>query len=482
MNLKVKTLSGVKWAAVSQFSRQLVLILTTVILARLLDPTHFGIFGMVNIVIGFAGIFRNLGTSAAIIQSRDLPDLLVMSLFWVNVAFGLLVFGVLFFVAPLVSSFFNEPQVTLILQVLSVGFFISGCSVLNQGILERNLSFKKLALVEMSATVLGAIVGITAALLGFGVWSLVFQNLAITFLLTLLLWIVSPIRLTMNFSTTQLRSVLKFSLNLTGFNFVNYFIRNADYLLIGKFLGAEALGFYTLAYRIMLYPLQSISLVLGRVMFPFFSRLQDDDQQFRNSYLSLVGAIALITFPMMGGVWALSREFILIAFGEKWLSVAPLLMILAPVGAMQAVGTTVGSIYQAKGRTDTMLRWGCGAGILVVISFVIGIQWGISGVAWSYLLVSSIIFIPGFMIPAKLINLKTLSIMKAMSVPVIMSILLVVYLSAAKYATEDLMGAKLAFTIYVASGIMFYLIINLTLNRKKFLYIISVITNRSTNK
>ena len=151
----------------------------------------------------------------------------------------------------------------------------------------------------------------------------------------------------------------KYSLNLVGFNTFNYFARNADYLLIGRFLGATSLGIYMLAYRIMLYPLQSITTVISRVMFPAYSQLQDDDARFRSAYLRTAGMIALVTFPMMAGLWVSDRAHVVLTiFGQKWAQAIPLIKVLALVGMAQSIGATVGAIYQAKGRTDVMFRLG----------------------------------------------------------------------------------------------------------------------------
>jgi PST family polysaccharide transporter len=193
---------------------------------------------------------------------------------------------------------------------------------------------------------------------------------------------------------------------VTGFNIFNYFARNADYLLIGRFLGAQELGYYTLAYRILLFPIQNISSVIGRVMYPVFSSLQEDNKQFASAYLKVIANIALVTFPLMFGVIALARPFVLTFFGENWEPVILLVIIFAPVGLAQSIGTTVGSIYQAKGRADWMFRWGIVSGTLVVTSFVVGLQWGIIGVAVAYTIAALVLFFPSFAIPFSLIDMK----------------------------------------------------------------------------
>ena len=159
----------------------------------------------------------------------------------------------------------------------------------------------------------------------------------------------------------KVRSISSYSLNLTAFNTFNYFSRNADYFLIGRFLGAQALGYYTLAYRILLYPLQSVSAVIGRVTFPLYAQLQDDNPRFRRVYLRIARVIAALTFPMMLGLWVVAGPFVLTLFGAQWSPVIALLIIFIPVSMAQSIITTVGAIYQVKGRTDWMFRWGVGS-------------------------------------------------------------------------------------------------------------------------
>ncbi len=271
--LKHQAASGVKWTTVSQVGRQVVQILTTIILARLLPPADFGLIGMAAIIIGFIDIFKDMGTGAAVIQKKDLSSLMLSSIFWVNVAFGILAMVVLLLVAPLVGVFYHEPEVVPILRVLSLSFFISGLSILQQSLLERSMNFNFLAKLEIGATICGAVIGILLAFVGAGVWSLVFQSITTVIVTTMFLWILSSWRPELKFSWEQIILISRFSVNLVGFNIFNYFARNMDYLLIGRFLGAQELGYYTLAYRILLFPIQSISNVIRRVMLPIYSRI-----------------------------------------------------------------------------------------------------------------------------------------------------------------------------------------------------------------
>lgn len=476
MSLKKQATSGIKWSSVSQIGRQVMQFATTAILARLLSPADFGLLGMATIIIGFVELFKDLGTSAAVIQRKNLSESLVHSIFWINVAFGILGTIILFITSPLVANFYEEPRVAPVLMLLSITFFISGISILQKALLEKDLAFNKLAKIEIIAVLNGSAIGIVSALLGFGVWSLVYQLLTVTTVTTILLWIATRWKPKLVFSWNEVKQVSSYSLHLTGFNIFNYFARNADYLLIGKFLGSQSLGYYTLAYRLMLYPLQNISAVLSRVMFPVFSQVQNDNARFSRAYLKVVATIALVTFPIMIGLWAVSEPFILTLFGSQWQPVILLLMILAPVGMTQSLGTTVGTIYTAKGRTDWMLRWGIGSGILVTFAIVIGLQWGIVGIATAYATATAILTYPSFAIPFHLIGLRVSDLIAVVWRPFFASLLMLgVLMSLKMLILPTSLANGWVLGILVPVGIIVYLLASWLINREQIRQLLGIL-------
>jgi O-antigen/teichoic acid export membrane protein len=473
--LQQHAVSGVKWSSVSQFGQQGLQIITVVILARLLKPSDFGLVGMATIVIGFGALFKDLGTSAAVIQRKILSEELLSSIYWINTGFGFFVTVTIYLISPLVADFFQETRVEPLLQTLSLIFFISGLSILQQAILERELAFSKLAKVEIIAALIGSFVGISSAMLGYGAWSLVYQTLAVALVTTVLLWTASSWRPKLFFHWKEVKAISSYSLNLTGFNIFNYVVRNTDYLLIGKFLGAKNLGYYTLAYQIMLYPLQSISSVIGRVMFPVYSTIQDDIARFRNAYLKVGGAIALVTFPMMFGLWGLVEPFVLTVFGPQWDPVILLLAILAPAGMIQSVGTTVGSIYQAKGRTDWMFRWGVAAGMIFISAFLIGLQWGIVGVAAAYTIASLLLAYPNFAIPFRLIDLSMGNLYDALWRPFAASLIMLAGILALRLFLPPDWSRAWVLCLLVPAGTIIYLSATWFMNRDQVLELIDVV-------
>jgi PST family polysaccharide transporter len=311
------------------------------------------------------------------------------------------------------------------------------------------------------------------------VFSLVLQTLLATFLTTAGLWMVSKWRPVLRWDAHEIRGVMGFSGNLVGFNVFNYFIRNADNLLIGRFLGATDLGYYSMAYRLMLWPLQNISNVVGRVLFPVFSRLQADQSRLGGAYIRATTAITLITAPLMFGFFVLREPFIAVALGDRWLPVANVLVWLMPVGLLQSIGTSVGTLYLATGRTDVMFKWGIGAGLLVIPAFAIGLQWGVTGVAAAYAVASLLLFWPSLAIPFRLVGLKVgdvlLRLMPSIATAAVMA-LVVAALAAAWSANRDNQLPRLI--LLVGVGMVTYGGLSLFTQRIQLKDIIRAVFNR----
>ncbi|HEX2331892.1 MAG TPA: lipopolysaccharide biosynthesis protein, partial [Burkholderiales bacterium] len=324
----------------SQAGRVIAQLLGMVILARLLSPSDFGVVAMAWLVTGFAGIFHDFGTKAAVIQRRELPSALLDSVFWLNVGIGIAIAILIALLAPIIAVAMREPQLTGVLWLLALGFPIASLGLVQQALLERASRFRSVAVVECCAAFAGLTIGVLAALGGWGVYSLVSQAIVEWTVVTAGLWAASTWRPAWRCSLALIREIAGFSGNLVGFSIVNYFARNIDTVLIGRFLGATELGYYNLAYRLMLWPLQHISRVVGRAFFPALSRLQDDKPRLRQAYVRAAAAVFLITAPLSLGLFVLREPFVLALMGERWLKVADLLFWLAPVSMVQSVGTT----------------------------------------------------------------------------------------------------------------------------------------------
>jgi O-antigen/teichoic acid export membrane protein len=432
-----RVLFGASWSAISRVTIQVSTLAASTVVARRVPPNAYGIVGMATLTIGLISLFRDLGTAAAVIQKRDINQELLSSLFWLNVGIGFAGTALCFLSAPLAARIFREPAVIPVVRVLSVSFLLSGLANVHAALLSRSMTFKKISLIGISSTLTGLCVIVTLACLRAGVWSLVAGTLTTAAISSILFCVTSEWQPSLVFSWTEVRSVMNFGLNLSAFNIFNYFARNSDNAIVGRYLGSAALGFYQLAYNIMMFPVQGIAQVLSQVMFPAFSEIQHDNERFRRIYLRVCSSIALITFPLMAGAAILAEPLIRTVYGPRWTAVIPILTILAPVGLVQSILTTLGLIYTAKGRTDLLFKVGGTACVLYVISFFIGLPWGIRGVASAYAICNALLLVPTLYIPFRLIDLRLIDLWHALKGIAGSTVLMAVVVIACRRAVTD---------------------------------------------
>lgn len=406
--------SGVLWSAASQFSTQIFQFIVITILARLLLPEDFGIIGMAVIFTGLVQTINELGLSASIIQRKNITENHLSTSFWISLGLGIILCITTVTISPYIADFFKNELVGPVVSVLSIGFISGAAGVVHKSLLLKNIDFKKIAIVEIIASVMSGAVSVTMALLGFSVWSLVFGTVLGNFARMVLLWVVCTWRPSVIVDLTSFKELFTFGVHVMGSRFLNYIDSNADYLLIGKFLSATALGHYTFAYQLSTFPLSRISSIITSVTFPAFSIIQDDNDMLRYAYLKVIKYISLVTFPMLSGLIVVAPDFIPIVFGEKWTPMIIPLQILCVAGALWSIGTTVGSVLMSKGRADIQFKWNVFTAIVLPIAILIGIRYGIVGVAMAMTITSCILVFIIQKIVNNLINLNSSDFFKAL--------------------------------------------------------------------
>ena len=407
-----KTVTGIGWSVVSQLGRQGVQFVIGAILARLLSPDAFGLIGMVTVFVGFANIFTDLGFGSALIQKQDTNPAHYFSIFWINAGTGLLLMLLFMAFSPLISSFYGQPVLAPLTRLISVNFFVGSLGIVQSSLLRKRLDFRRLAFVDLVALIISGTIGVTMAFLGLGVWSLAWQSVVSTSLKAALLWIASDWRPAMRFKWAAVKDLLGFSSNLLGFSSINYWLRNMDNMLVGRFLGKAALGIYSKSYSIMLLPLTMISRTIGKVMFPALSAIQHDVSRVAKIYLRITRTIAMVTFPMMIGLWVVADHFVLAVFGNQWAGMIPILRIFCIIGMIQSIGTLNGNLYLSQGRSDLQFKVGIVIGSLGIGAIALGLRWGVEGVAKAYGVLSVLVAYPSISIAVSLVGLTFLSVVR----------------------------------------------------------------------
>lgn len=385
MSLRAKVLHGISWNFTSRLGTQLFQLGFNIVLARILSPHDYGLIGMLVVFTGFAVILSDSGLSAALIYRQDITDAHTSSVFWLQSGIGLALTLIFYFGAPFVAIFYDMPQLEQLTQFVSVIFIVQALGQTQSSLLTKTFQFPKLAIANIASTVLSGGLAIILALRGFGVWSLAWQIVVSAAITTCAYWFMSDWRPRFLFDRKATKELAGYAFYLLGHSGLNYWLRNGDNLLIGKFLGATQLGIYARAYSLMLLPMNNISSMLGQVMFPALSQIQNDIPKFREVYMKAVRMIALVSFPMMTGLAALTQPVTVLLLGEKWLAIVPVLQVLSFVGLLQSVIFPVGWVFTSLGHTKTQFHLSIVLGVVFLLLIALSLRYGVVGVAYAYM-------------------------------------------------------------------------------------------------
>jgi len=367
---------------------------STIVLARLLTPADFGMIAMVTAVTGFAALFKDLGLSMATIQKAEINHEEISALFWINVAVSAMIALITAAAAPAIAWFYGEPCLTLITVALSLVFLFGGLTVQHSALLQRQMRFKALAAIQVVSMLTGVVAAIAAAAMGTGYWALVIMQVVSAVFVAIGVWLLCEWRPGSPSRRTDVKSMLLFGANLTGFDIVNYFARNFDNILLGRFWGASTLGLYSRAYNIMMLPISQVRGPLTAVAISALSHLQNDPIRFKRYYIKLIILIAFITMPLMAFLFVCADQVILVLLGSQWLGAADIFKILCINAFIQPVQGTAGLVLVTLGQSKRYLTLGTISSIIIVISFILGLPWGAIGVAAAYTIASYLLLVP----------------------------------------------------------------------------------------
>lgn len=389
-----KTRKGLKWSLIDQVVRQVITLLISAVLSRLLTPAEFGLLGMVTVAIGFLQVLKDIGLGSSLVQKQTVTPEEVSTIFWVNLILGVVMAILLIILAPYIALFFNEPKLTLLVRVMSFNFVITSMAIVPDALILKAIDFRSFFFRNLGTTVIGGFIGIYMALEGYGVWALVGQSLITTITGLIISSVMIKWRPKFIFKRELLGSHMRYSMPLLADSSLNYWVRNVDNLLVGKFLGAISLGIYTRAYNLMLLPISQISSTLSRVMFPSFSIIQNDKKLIWEQYCKMMSLVAMVSFPLMAILGVYAREAILIVYGSQWMEVVPIFKILCFLGAAQSIATLAGPVYYSTGKTARLFQIGLITKTLMICGIVFGLMYGgLIGMVWGYTFTSMLAFL-----------------------------------------------------------------------------------------
>jgi len=428
--------------------------IATVCLARLLSPTEYGLFGMASVLTGFAAMFADLGLNQAALQREHISQEQQSALFWVNVLAGVGFTLLGLALSPLAGWFYGEVVVMRIVAALSFTFLIAALGGQHLTVLRRDMRFKQIVITDISAMVGGVLVAIACAK-RLGLWALVAQQLTSALLATAGYWLASKWRPDLPRRTAQVREMLHFGAQVTGFRLVNYLARNFDNVLLGRVHGPHVLGLYSRAYSLFVLPLSNINAPIGAAVIPGMSRAQAEPAVFREIYLGALQIVVWLSVPLSMALIAVADPLIPALLGQKWHDVIPIFRLLGICGFGQAIGNTMGWVYTARGEGARMLRWGLFSSSAVVLSFVVGVPFGAEGVALAYSLTTCLLVPIGVRLALKGSPISERDVYLLLAKPLVLSSALAL---AAFAACHWLQGVPLrlgaAFAIYAFGALL----------------------------
>lgn len=394
---------------------------STMILARILTPKDYGIMAMVVAITGFAGMFINLGLSTAVIQRSEINHEQVSTLFWINAGIGVLVMLIVAALSPVIAWFYQTPALKWVTIALSLNFLINGLAVQHQALLNRQMRFSAIAVIQVGAMAAGIIVAILAGIYGLGYWALVMNSLTISIVTVIGGWVASGWWPGLPRRNAGVGEMIRFGSDIVGFNVINYFARNLDNVLIGRYHGSGQLGFYSKAYQLLMMPITNLRDPLNKVAMPTLSRLQNDPEQYRNYYKKLLSILSFVSVPIVVFMFVCSDRIISLVLGAQWMEASVLFKILAVAGLIQTVSSTRGLILLSSGKSRRYFWVGVANALATCLAFTIGLPWGAKGVATAYVVSNYLILFPSLIYSFKGTPVRLSDFFMAIYKPVIAS-------------------------------------------------------------
>lgn len=419
-SLKNKTVKGVIWNGLGSFSSQGISFVFTIIIARILTPQDYGIVGMLTIFMAICQAFVNSGFSQALVRKIDRSEEDNATAFYFNIVVGIASYVIMFLAAPWIASFYNQPILTSITRVVALNLILSSFCIVQQAQLTINIDFKTQANISIISTVLSGIVGLSFALLGYGVWALVVQGLISTIVQSVLVWIFVKWRPRERFSKESFHNLFGFGSKLLASGLLDTIYNNLYVLVIGKVFSASTLGLYSRATSLAQFPSSNITGIIQRVTFPVLATIQDEDERLRDNYRRLLRMSAFIIFPLMTLLAAVAQPLIQILLGEKWLGCVIYLQILCFSMMWYPIHAINLNLLQVKGRSDLFLKLEVIKKIMGVIILAVTIPIGVVAMCIGQVVASILSLVINIHYTGKLIHLGFIKQMNDL-IPILLS-------------------------------------------------------------
>jgi len=467
MSLKRAAVAGAKWTAISSVASALIQFGQVAILARLLQPSDFGLMAMALLMLNFGEQYVDAGVSNAIIHRQDPSREQLSSLYWTNIFVGWLTFGVMVVSTPLVAVLFHEPRLYSLVPLAALTFLIGPFGTQFQILLQKELHFRTRAIIEMTKVAVAAVVSISAAFAGHGVFSIVFGQLGGVGISTVLLVAIGwqQWRPMLWFRRNDLEGFLGFGLYQMGVRTLGFLASRTDQALIGALLGADALGYYSFAWNFIIQPVNRINPILTQVAFPLFAKIQNETERLKRGYMTLLRVLTTANAPLLLGCAATASTLIPLVYGDQWTQSIFLVQVLAGVGLLRSSLNPMGILMLAKGRPDLEFFWDLSIVVPQILVVTISLYCaGFIGVAFGLLGLHIVYFFAYYWYVVRhLLGPCFKPFLTSTVVPsAIAGTMAILVWLLSSYIGEN---SLIAFGIEVCAGALVYAILNLLLQR-----------------
>lgn len=396
---------GLVWNILDKGGNHVFVFLINIILARMLAPSDFGLIGMIVIFTAVAQSFVDSGFTSALIQRQNPNDEDYSTVFYFNIFIASFFSIIIFLLAPIISNFYHEPRLIDITRLMSLSFVINSLGMIQIVIFTKEIDFKSLAKVNLTSIICSGFIGILLAYLGFGYWSLVIRSFLNSLFTTILLWSLSNWRPLFSFNLKSLSSLFSFGSRLLISGLLYKMFSYINNVIIGKYW-AKDLGFYTQAQQLQQIPVMNLSIIFGNVSYPLLSSIQSDEESFKNGFRKTISAISLFNFPIMIGMLAAADSMILSIFTLKWANSIPLLRLLCISGLFFPINVACLNALNAKGRSDIVLNLEFMKQVLLIISIILTVKFGIYALLVGGIFVSFTSYLISIFITGKFIRYR----------------------------------------------------------------------------
>lgn len=397
MSLKNKSISGFKWTTFSAAMVSILQLLQLSILARFLDPSAFGLMALVTVVVGFSQTFLDAGISNAIIYKQEISRDQLSTLYWINIFGGLILFLVVILTAPYISEFFKEPELRNILNIIAPIFIIQSIGQQFAVLWRKEMRFSEISKIDVLNKITSLIVSVYFAAIGFGVYALVYGVIAgVTMQTMLYVYLgLKEYRPSFIFKIVEVKEFISFGLFQMGERSIRYFTSQADSIIIGKLIGVDALGIYTILKQIIEKTVYMINGILNQVTFPMLSKIQQNELKLKTVYMRVLNIITFIQYPFLTALYFYGYEVILIMLGDKWIGTDSLVKLFAIYSLFLVYNNPIGSLILARGRAN----WSFYANVIYSILYPTSIyfftsHYGLNGALYGFIFISILSIFP----------------------------------------------------------------------------------------